>query len=229
MPNGMIERNHPKLSVDAQCCLLSISGLSFFCSPIGETDTNLSLMLKIDKRCLDTPFGGVRQMTWHLRNDGHPENEKRIRRLMRLMGLMPIYQVPNTSKPGKGTRPTPICCAACALVIPIRFGAPTSPTSLCGAGFCIWWRLWTGTPDGAGLAHLKHSGDRRLCRGTERSNPPLWAAGHHEHGPGIAVHILRLDRPVETGGLPYLAGWQSALHRCRSRIAPFPATGKATC
>ncbi|MBG6204687.1 transposase InsO family protein [Labrenzia sp. EL_13] len=30
-------------------------------------------------------------MTWHLKNEGHPVNEKRIRRLMRLMGLMPIY------------------------------------------------------------------------------------------------------------------------------------------
>jgi putative transposase len=30
-------------------------------------------------------------MTWHLRNEGHLVNEKRIRRLMRVMGLMPIY------------------------------------------------------------------------------------------------------------------------------------------
>ncbi len=41
-------------------------------------------------------------MTWHLRNEGHLVNEKRIRRLMRLMGLMPIYQKPNTSKATKG-------------------------------------------------------------------------------------------------------------------------------
>ncbi len=41
-------------------------------------------------------------MTWHLRNDDHLVNEKRIRRLMRLMGLMPIYQKPNTSKAAKG-------------------------------------------------------------------------------------------------------------------------------
>ena len=107
MPNGMIERNHPKLSVGAQCCLLSISRSSFYYSPMGETDTNLSLMLKIDKQFLDTPFYGVRQMTWHLRNEGHPVNEKRIRRLMRLMGLMPIYQVPNTSKPAKGHKTYP--------------------------------------------------------------------------------------------------------------------------
>ena len=41
-------------------------------------------------------------MTWHLQNEGHAVNEKRIRRLMRLMRLMPIYQKPNTSKPAKG-------------------------------------------------------------------------------------------------------------------------------
>ena len=56
----------------------------------------------IDVQFLDTPFFGVRQMTWHLRNVGHKVNEKHIRRLMRLMGLMPIYQKPNTSRPAKG-------------------------------------------------------------------------------------------------------------------------------
>ena len=34
-------------------------------------------------------------MTWHLRNEGHLANEKRIRRLMLLMSLMPVYQNPN--------------------------------------------------------------------------------------------------------------------------------------
>lgn len=46
-------------------------------------------------------------MTWHLRNEGHLVNEKRIRRLMRLMGLMPIYQKPNTSKAAKGHKTYP--------------------------------------------------------------------------------------------------------------------------
>ncbi|GAB2209188.1 hypothetical protein ROS1_60090 [Roseibium sp. ROS1] len=59
---------------------------------------NLALMRQIDEQILETPFFGVRQMTWHLKNEGHPVNEKRIRRLMRLMGLMPIYQKPNTSR-----------------------------------------------------------------------------------------------------------------------------------
>jgi putative transposase len=98
----MIERDHPDLPVGKQCALLSISRSSFYYLPKGETELNLGLMRKIDKQFLETPFYGVRQMTWHLRNEGHLVNEKRIRRLMRLMGLMPIYQKPNTSKAAKG-------------------------------------------------------------------------------------------------------------------------------
>lgn len=94
----MIESNHPKLSVGAQCRLLSISRSSFCYAPQGETAMNLDLMLLIDKQFLDTPCYGVRQMTWHLQNEGHAVNEKRIRRLMR---LMPIYQKPDTSRPAK--------------------------------------------------------------------------------------------------------------------------------
>jgi len=103
----MIKRTHPTLSVGAQCRLLSISRSSFYYAPQGETAMNLDMMLLIDKQFLDSPFHGVRQMTWHLQNEGHAVNEKRIQRLMRLMRLMPIYQKPNTSKPAKGHKPYP--------------------------------------------------------------------------------------------------------------------------
>jgi len=98
----MIERHHPQLSIGKQCRLLSISRSSFYYTPKGESGQNLTLMRLIDEQFLETPFYGVRQMTWHLRNEGYLVNEKRIRRLMRLMGLMPIYQKPNTSKARKG-------------------------------------------------------------------------------------------------------------------------------
>ena len=81
--------------------------LVLYYSRKGETEQNLGLMRQIDEQFLETPFFGVRQMTWHLRNDGHLVNEKRIRRLMRLMGLMPIYQKPNTSRPAKGHKTYP--------------------------------------------------------------------------------------------------------------------------
>lgn len=103
----MVEKDHPRLSVGAQCRLLSISRSSFYYAPKGETELNLGLMRLIDKQFLETPFYGVRQMTWHLRAEGHAVNEKRIRRLMRLMGLMPIYQRPNTSRKAKGRRTWP--------------------------------------------------------------------------------------------------------------------------
>jgi putative transposase len=83
---------------------------------------------------METPFYGVRQMTWHLRDEGHAVNPKRVRRLMRLMGLMPIYRKPNTSKPAKGRqrypyllrgltidRPNQVCCADITC-IPMRRG-----------------------------------------------------------------------------------------------------------
>lgn len=104
---AMIEPGHRGLSIGKQCALLSISRSSFYYAPKGETEMNLALMRLIDEPFLETPFYGVRQMTWHLRNEGHLVNEKRIRRLMRLMGLMPIYQKPNTSKAAKGHRTYP--------------------------------------------------------------------------------------------------------------------------
>ena len=103
----MIEPDHPALPIGMQCRLLSISRSSFYYEPQGESDLNLALMLRVDKQFLETPFYGVQQMTWHLRNEGFSVNVKRVRRLMRLMGLMPIYQKPNTSKPAKGHKTYP--------------------------------------------------------------------------------------------------------------------------
>lgn len=103
----MVEKDNPNLSIGKQCKLLSISRSSFYYQPNGETAMNLMLMRQIDEQFLETPFFGVRQMTWHLRNEGHLVNEKRVRRLMRLMGLMPIYQNQTPADPERATRPIP--------------------------------------------------------------------------------------------------------------------------
>ncbi len=103
----MIERSHPKLSAGTHCRLLSILRSSFYYELRGETAMNLDLMSLTDKQFLEAPLFGVRQMTWRLQNEGHPVNQKRIRRLMRLMRLMPIYQEPDTSKPAKGRKTCP--------------------------------------------------------------------------------------------------------------------------
>ena len=60
MPNGMIERNHPTLSVGAQCRLLSISRSSFYFEPQGETALNLDLMLLVAEIAEQSaPFKGM--------------------------------------------------------------------------------------------------------------------------------------------------------------------------
>ena len=155
----MIERSHPTLSVGAQCRLLSISRSSFYYAPLGETEMNLTLMRLIDRQFLEPPFYGVQQMTWHLQNEGHAVNVKRIRRLMRLMRLMPIYQKPNTSKPRRGTRPTPTWLGWPAGRSPrsglvrrhhLSADATRLPLPGCHHGLVH--------PQGAGLAHLQYAG-----------------------------------------------------------------------
>ena len=103
----MIRPGHPTLSIVRQCRLASINRSTFYHVPRGESAENLGLMVEIDRQFLETPFYGARQMTWHLRAEGHPVNIKRVRRLMRLMGLMPIYRRPRASIPAKGHKVYP--------------------------------------------------------------------------------------------------------------------------
>ena len=222
----MIERNHPKLSVGTQCRLLSISRSSFYYAPQGETAMNLDLMLLIDKQFLETPFYGVRQMAWHLQNEGHAVNEKRIRRLMRLMRLMPIYQKPNTSKPAKGhktypyllgglriDRPNQVWCADITY-LPMRKGF------LYLVAIMDWftrkvlaWRISNIEPWSATGSRTMARGGRVLPRGAERGDPQVRAARNHEHRPRQPVHVLRLDRPAEACQDKNLDGRQSPISR----------------
>ena len=200
----MIEKNHPSLSVGAQCRLLSISRSSFHCAPQGETAMNLDLMLLIDKQFLDTSFYGVRQMTWHLQNEGHAVNDKRIRRLMRLMRLMPIDQKPDTSKPAKGHKTYP------NLLGGLRVARPNQ----------VWCADITYLPMRRGFLYLVAimGWFTRKVLAWRISNIEPWdATGSSGHATSrVAVHVLRLDRPAETGRHPDLDGRQRTLHRQHS-------------
>ncbi|MEP3844415.1 MAG: IS3 family transposase [Paracoccaceae bacterium] len=181
----MIEPANANLSISKQCKLLSISRSSFYYEPKGESEMNLDLMRVIDKQFLETPFYGVRQMTWHLRNDGHLVNEKRIRRLMRLMGLMPIHcpagfceaNVERVSKAqykqsreGAQDLPLPAARSACGsaqsgLVLGYHLPAHAARLLVPGRGHGL------AHAQGAGVAYLKHAGSRVLRRCAERSHP----------------------------------------------------------
>jgi putative transposase len=95
----MVEPAHHRLSISAQCRLLSISRSSYYYAPVPETDETLALMTVIDATFLDCPWYGSRQMARHLRRAGHEVGRRRARRLMAKMGLTPIYQRPRTSDP----------------------------------------------------------------------------------------------------------------------------------
>ena len=95
----MIEPDHPRLSIVAQCKLVSINRSGLYHKPAPEAAANLDLMRLIDEQFMATPWYGSRQMVRHLRRAGHAVGRKRVRRLMAKIGLTPIYQKPRTTIP----------------------------------------------------------------------------------------------------------------------------------
>ncbi len=95
----LVEPAHPQLSISQQYTLLSIPRSSYYYQPVGESSTNLALMVRINKLFTDRPEMGVRRMHEELTNEAQPLNIKRVRRLMRLMGLEAVGPKPNLSKP----------------------------------------------------------------------------------------------------------------------------------
>jgi putative transposase len=82
--------------------LIGLSRASFYYEPGGESAENLLLMRLLDEQYTRTPFYGVLKMTAWLRENGHPVNGKRVRRLLRLMGLEAIYPKPRLSLASPG-------------------------------------------------------------------------------------------------------------------------------
>jgi putative transposase len=98
----LIDPTAADIPIARQCSLLGLSRSSYYYTPVSESAENLQYMRLMDEQYTKTPFYGVWQMVYHLRNLGYTVNPKRIRRLMRLMRLVAICPGPHTSKPGKG-------------------------------------------------------------------------------------------------------------------------------
>jgi len=100
----MIEPAHHRLSIAAQCRLLSISRLTYHYAPVPEPGETLALMRVIDATFMDCPWYDTRHMARHLRRNGHDVGRRRARRLMGKMGLTPIYggRVPASRTCGTG-------------------------------------------------------------------------------------------------------------------------------
>jgi putative transposase len=93
----MVNKDH-QLSVRRQCKLLTLTRSNLYYEPKGESVENLRFMAIIDRKFLETPWYGSRQMARYMKRNNHACGQHRVRRLMRLMRLVPIYQEPNTSK-----------------------------------------------------------------------------------------------------------------------------------
>lgn len=93
----MIERDHPKLSIVAQCELLSINRSGLYYLPQHESQENLEIMEFLDRQYLDTPFYGSRKLAFILKREGYNINRKRLIRLMSLQGWQTLYPVPRTT------------------------------------------------------------------------------------------------------------------------------------
>jgi putative transposase len=101
---GLIEADHPELSVRRQCELLGVNRSSLYYQPAAATAVNLRLMRLIDAAYTAQPFYGSRKITVWLRERGEVVNRKRVQRLMQVMGLVAIYPKPRLSVPGRGQR-----------------------------------------------------------------------------------------------------------------------------
>ena len=87
---GMIDREHRKVSLPRQCTLLDISRAWLYYQPTTPSAEDLALMALMalmDRQYLKTPFYGSRKMQAWLQGLGHPAGRNKVRRLMRLMGL----------------------------------------------------------------------------------------------------------------------------------------------
>jgi hypothetical protein len=66
----MVSKDH-KLSMRRQCVLLTLSRSNLYTEPKGESAENLRFMENIDKRFLETPWYGLRQMARHMKRNNH--------------------------------------------------------------------------------------------------------------------------------------------------------------
>jgi len=104
---GLIEPNHPTLTVSRQVELLGLCRQTYYYQPAvnGATQSLLKRdMDAVDAIYTDYPFYGSRRMHLELLDRfGIDIGRKRIRTVMKALGLEAIGPKPNTSKPGTGS------------------------------------------------------------------------------------------------------------------------------
>ena len=106
---GLVEKEHPQLSVREQCKILGVVRSALSYKPVGESGEDLRVMRALDEIYTMDPSVGSRRLPAVLDRDyGIKANRKRVQRLRRKMGIETIWCRPRrTSVPDNGHRKYP--------------------------------------------------------------------------------------------------------------------------
>ncbi len=105
---GLVDKDHPQISVRRQCELLEVARSSVDYEPVPESAEDLRAKRVLDELYLDDPCLGSRRLVTLLERDyGILFNRKHVQRLRREMGLEAIYCQPRTSLPNHAHRKYP--------------------------------------------------------------------------------------------------------------------------
>ena len=106
---GLVEKEHPKLSVREQCKILGVTRSALNYKPVEESAEDKRIMRILDEIYTMDPSIGSRRLPTVLDRDyGIKANRKRIQRLRRKMGIETIWCRPRrTSIPDNGHRKYP--------------------------------------------------------------------------------------------------------------------------
>ncbi len=116
--SGLVKRRHRQLSVVRQCKLVGISRSSVYYRRKPTPQSDLGVMVAMDRQYLTAPYFGSRRIQAWLQARGHLIGRKRVRRLMRVMGLEAIYQRPRTSKGSPAAQKNPYLLRGLAITRP---------------------------------------------------------------------------------------------------------------
>jgi putative transposase len=102
----MIDRTH-ELPITKQAEVLAISRGSVYYLPRPVSETDLTIMRRLDRLHLEHPFAGSRMLRGLLAAEGCKVGRRHVRTLMRRMGIEALYRRPRTTKPEPGHKVYP--------------------------------------------------------------------------------------------------------------------------
>ena len=105
----LVEKNHPQLSVRAQCEILGVTRSVLNYKPVEESEEDAEIKRLLDRIYTKDPCLGSRRLVTVLERDyGKTVNRKRVARLRQEMGIETIWCRPRrTSVPDNGHRKYP--------------------------------------------------------------------------------------------------------------------------